>query len=90
MLGYSCIFHLQVLCASVARLYGVSGSSARDLICDAVTVCSKDVMNGVSLDILRVFHVRKDGEPPVPDVDVECWGWGVALLSCCCVRWGRL
>ena len=89
MLGYSCIFHLQVFCASVARLYGVSGLSAKDWICDAETVCSRDVMKGVSLDILRVFHVRKDGEPPVPDFDVECWG-GIALLSCCCVRWGLL
>ena len=71
MLGYSCIFHLQVFCASVARLYGVSGLSARDLTCDAVTVCSRDVMKGVSLDILRVFHVRKGGEPPVAGADVE-------------------
>ena len=88
MLGYSCTFHLQVFCASVVRLYGVSGSSAKELICDAVTVCSRDVMKGVSLDVLRVFHVRKDGEPSV--VDVECWGCGVALLSWCCVRWGLL
>ena len=71
MLGYSCIFHLQVFCASVERLYGVSGLSAKDLICDAVAMCNRELMKAVSLDILRVFHVREGGEPPMLVVDVE-------------------
>ena len=79
MLGYSCIFHLQVFWASVARLYGVSGSSASELICDAVTVCSRDVTEWVSLVVLRVFHVRKGGAPLV--VGVECCRCVVAVLS---------
>ena len=68
----------------------MSGLSAKDLICDAVTMCNSEVMKAVSLDILRVFHVREGGEPPMFVADVECCGRGVALLSWCCVRWGLL
>ena len=68
----------------------MSGLSAKDLIFDAVTMCNSELMKAVSLYILRVFHVREGGEPPMFVVDVECCGRGVALLSWCCVRWGLL